>query len=153
MNANRKAFLDMIAHSEGTSKIGRNNGYDVLVGSTVTRMIRVDDLSRHPRITVQIRQGLWSSAAGRYQFIWPTWAALRDKLHLPDFGTDSQDRAALALIEEQGALQMVDKGEITDAINACSNIWASLPGAGYGQHENDMASLVSVYQQRGGHLA
>ncbi len=153
MNANRKAFLDMLAHSEGTSKIGKNDGYDVLVGSTTSRMIRIDDLSHHPRITVQVRAGLWSSAAGRYQFIWPTWAELQRKLHLPDFGRDAQDRAALALVEDAGALQMVDKGEISDAINACSRIWASLPGAGYGQHENDMASLVSVYQQRGGHLA
>ena len=153
MTANRHAFLDMIAYSEGTSKIGKNDGYDVLVGSKPNNMIRIDDLSRHPRITVQIRAGLWSSAAGRYQFIWPTWSRLQAKLRLTDFGRDSQDRAALALIDECGALQMIDKGEIADAINACSPIWASLPGAGYGQHENDMAALIAIYQLKGGHLA
>ena len=28
---------------------------------------------------------------------------------------------------------MIDRGDIRQAIDRCSNIWASLPGAGYGQ--------------------
>ena len=151
--ANRKAFLDMLAHSEGTSKIGKNDGYDVIVGSKPNNIIRIDDLSEHPRVTVQVQAGLWSSAAGRYQFIWPTWRGLMAKMHLPDFGRDSQDRAALALIDEHGALQMIDKGEIADAINACAPVWASLPGAGYGQNEHSLSALIAVYQLKGGHLA
>ena len=27
---------------------------------------------------------------------------------------------------------MIDRGDIRQAIDRCSNIWASLPGAGYG---------------------
>lgn len=153
MRANTKAFLDMIAHSEGTSKLGKNNGYDIIVGSKPNNIIRIDDLSRHPRVTVQIRQGLWSSAAGRYQFIWPTWSVLSVQLGLKDFSPESQDKAAIELIRECGALEMVDKGEITDAINACSKIWASLPGAGYGQRENKLEDLLAFYQKSGGHLA
>ena len=34
---------------------------------------------------------------------------------------------------ERGALPMIDRGDIRQAIDRCSNIWASLPGAGYGR--------------------
>ena len=40
---------------------------------------------------------------------------------------------ALQQIKERGALPMIDRGDIRQAIDRCSNIWASLPGAGYGQ--------------------
>ena len=43
---------------------------------------------------------------------------------------------ALQQIKERGALPMIDRGDIRQAINRCSNIWASLPGAGYGQFEH-----------------
>ena len=34
--------------------------------------------------------------------------------------------------ELNGALPMIDRGDIRQAIDRCSNIWASLLGAGYG---------------------
>ena len=36
-------------------------------------------------------------------------------------------------IKERGAFTMIDRGDIRQAIDRCSNIWASLPGAGYGR--------------------
>ena len=45
----------------------------------------------------------------------------------------SRDAVALRQIKERGALPMIDRGDIRQAIDRCSNIWASLPGAGYGQ--------------------
>ena len=42
----------------------------------------------------------------------------------------------------RGALPMIDRGDIRQAIDRCSNIWASLPGAGYGQFEHKADSLV-----------
>ena len=36
---------------------------------------------------------------------------------------------ALQQIKERGALPMIDRGDIRQAIDRCSNIWASLPGA------------------------
>ena len=39
-------------------------------------------------------------------------------------------------IKGRGALPMIDRGDIRQAIDRCSNIWASLPGAGYGQFEH-----------------
>ena len=34
---------------------------------------------------------------------------------------------ALQQIKERGALPMIDRGDIRQAIDRCSNIWASLP--------------------------
>ena len=45
----------------------------------------------------------------------------------------SQDAVALQQIKERGALPKIDRGDIRQAIDRCSNIWASLPGAGYGR--------------------
>ena len=52
---------------------------------------------------------------------------------LPETSSESQDAVALQQIKERGALPMIDRGDIRRAIDRCSNIWASLPGAGYGQ--------------------
>ena len=41
------------------------------------------------------------------------------------------------------ALPMIDRGDIRQAIDRCSNIWASLPGAGYGQFEHKADSLIT----------
>ena len=49
---------------------------------------------------------------------------------------------ALQQIKERGALPMIDRGDIRQAIDRCSNIWASLPGAGYGQFEHKADSLI-----------
>ena len=43
---------------------------------------------------------------------------------------------ALQQIKERGALPMIDRGDIRQAIDRYANIWASLPGAGYGQFEH-----------------
>ena len=49
----------------------------------------------------------------------------------------SQDAVALQQIKERGALPMIDRGDIRQAIGRYpGNIWASLPGAGYGQFEH-----------------
>ena len=50
--------------------------------------------------------------------------------------SEKWDAVALQQIKERGALPMIDHGDIRQAIDRCSNIWASLPGAGYGQFEH-----------------
>ena len=37
---------------------------------------------------------------------------------------------------------MIDRGDIRQAIDRCSNIWASLAGAGYGQFEHKAAAWL-----------
>ena len=44
---------------------------------------------------------------------------------------------------------MIDRGDIRQAIDRCSNIWASLPGAGYGQFEHKADSLILKIQRSG----
>ena len=41
---------------------------------------------------------------------------------------------------------MIDRGDIRRAIDRCSNIWASLPGAGYGQFEQ-ADSLIAKFKE------
>ena len=54
-------------------------------------------------------------------------------------------------IKERGALLMTDRGDIRQAIDRCSNIWASLPGAGYGQcSEHKADSLIAKFKAAGG---
>lgn len=161
MNKNRKAFLDMIAFSEGVREgqhpLTVNDGYDVIV-TGVDGPETFTDYSAHPfaagRKPKQINtKGLYSTASGRYQFMRVHWDHYRKQLALPDFGPESQDLWAIQLIRERCALPLIDGGKFTEAVRACSNLWASLPGAGYGQHENKLNRLETAYLSAGGQLA
>ena len=57
---------------------------------------------------------------------------------------------ALQQIKERGALPMIDRGDIRQAIDRCSNIWASLPGAGYGQFEHKADRPDCKFKETGG---
>ena len=57
---------------------------------------------------------------------------------------------ALQQIKERGALPMIDRGDIRQAIDRCSNIWASLPGAGYGQFEHWADGPQLPFKEAGG---
>ena len=140
------AFLDLLSWSEGTHLYGADDGYNVLVGGKT-----FDSYADHPRIYVPLsRYKITSSAAGRYQFLAKTWDALKAKLGLTDFGPLSQDKAAIQLIRERKALLDIRSGDIRAAIGKCRNIWASLPGAGYGQREHKMTDLLREYSKAGG---
>ena len=67
---------------------------------------------------------------------------------LKDFSPESQDAVALQQIKERGALPMIDRVDICQAIDRCSNIWASLPGAGYGRFEHKADSLIANSKKR-----
>lgn len=148
---NLKAFLDMLAWSEGTDN-GRqqtqNHGYDVIVGGSV-----FTDYSDHPRQLVVLSKTLKSTAAGRYQLLSRYWDAYRKQLGLKDFSPDSQDAVAIQQIKERRALPDIESGDIKTAIGKCANIWASLPSAGYGQHEHKIDDLLNKYQKCGGTLS
>ena len=147
MTPNQKAFLDMIALSE----IGKPlldisyNGYNVIVGSTPSNPHLFDSYADHPNVLVDLGHGLKSTAAGRYQILYRWWEPYKKMLGLPDFSPESQDKVALQQIKERGAFDDIENGNIESAITKCSNIWASLPGNDYGQHENNMQALVDAY--------
>ena len=140
INNQRKAFLDMLAWSEGTDngrQKTRNHGYDVIVGELFT------DYSDHPRKLVTLNPKLKSTGAGRYQLLSALVGCLPQAAWPERLLSKSQDAVALQQIKERGALPMIDRGDIRQAIDRCSNIWASLPGAGYGQFEHKADSLIA----------
>lgn len=145
---NLRAFLSMIAASEGTDDGSNkiiNKGYGTIVGGD-----NFTDYSNHPGKLVWLKPGLASTAAGRYQLLKRYWDVYKKQLSLPDFGPDSQDAVAIQQIKECKALDDIENGRIPLAISKCAHIWASLPGAGYNQHENDLGSLLAVYKKDGG---
>ncbi|WP_275146634.1 glycoside hydrolase family 104 protein [Citrobacter freundii] len=148
INPQRKAFLDMLAWSEGTDN-GRqqtkNHGYDVIVGGSL-----FTSYADHPRKLVTLNPKLKSTAAGRYQLLARYWDAYSKQLGLNDFSPANQDAVALQQIKERGALPLIDRGDIRQAIDRCSNIWASLPGAGYGQFEHKADALIAKFKAAGG---
>ena len=57
---------------------------------------------------------------------------------------------ALQQITSVALYLAIDRGDIRQAIDRCSNIWASLPGAGYGQFEHKADSLIAKFKEAGG---
>lgn len=145
--SNLDAFLTMIAVSEGTELIG-DHGYNCLVGGTL-----FDSYADHPRIKVTLSPTLTSTAAGRYQILERYYDAYKQILGLKDFSPSAQDEIAEQMIRERGAFADVAAGRFDVAVAKCANLWASLPGAGYGQHENTLANLQEAFTAAGGQLA
>ena len=149
---NLVAFLDTIAYSEGTDKPGqptKDRGYDVLVGGGL-----FTGYADHPRKLIDLpRLGIKSTAAGRYQILVRYYDVYKTQLGLSDFSPSSQDKIAVQLIRECKALDDIDTGRITEALRKCRSRWASLPGAGYGQHEHKVDTLIAVFKRRGGIIA
>ena len=75
--------------------------------------------------------------------------AYRKQLGLKDFSPKSQD-AVFAADYDVALYLRIDRGDIRQAIDRCSNIWASLPGAGYGQFEHKADSLIAKSGAVGG---
>jgi muramidase (phage lysozyme) len=147
MIANLKAFLDMLASSEGTKGRG-DDGYNVIVGGELFK-----SYADHPRKLVHLNAHLESTAAGRYQLLARYFDAYKAQLKLTDFSPVSQDTIAVQQIAERKALPDIEAGRIETAIYKCSNIWASLPGNNYGQHQNSISKLLAYYKAAGGQLA
>ena len=159
---NVRAFLTLIGYSEGTEQA--LDPYRVVYGYKHT----IRDFSDHPAVTGEwtgerlsdalcraagFGPGCISTAAGRYQIIRPTWLSAKSALGLTDFTPESQDRAALWLIEQGGALDDVRAGRVGDAVSKVRRTWASLPASGWGQPERSMPSLIAAYTSAGGTLA
>lgn len=149
MNHQRRAFLDMIAMCEIGEALLResDSGYDVLVGATPAKPLLFVGYDRHPNV---LNKALNSTAAGRYQILYRYWTHYQKLLGLPDFSPASQDAYALHILKEQQALAPLDEGDLSGAIERCANIWASLPGASYGQPTRSMAYCRRAFEAAGG---
>ncbi|WP_296258451.1 MULTISPECIES: glycoside hydrolase family 104 protein [unclassified Pseudomonas] len=154
------AFLDMLAWSElGADYLARSDdGYNVIVTGTDGVLELFSDYTTHPfangrKSKVFSKSGQTSNASGRYQFMLKDYVHYRAQLRLPDFSPVSQDRWAIQLIKERRALEDIKNGAIESAVQKCRNIWASLPGAGYGQREHRFEDLIAHYIAAGGEVA
>lgn len=150
--SNIDAFLSMLAHSEGTALIG-DRGYNVLVGSTIRQPLLFGSYKDHPRTKIQLKPDLVSTAAGRYQILVRFFDAYSKQLNLQDFSPRSQDAIALQMIRERDAIKDIEAGRFDVAVEKVKGIWASLPGAGYNQHENQLADLRDAFVREGGQIA
>lgn len=145
-NTNMQAFLRAVRLGEGTSD---EAGYNRIVGGGT-----FSDDSVHPHVKVFIpKYQVYSTAAGAYQIIWPTWASLCKEYTFPDFSPESQDEAAVALIAGRHALNDVLAGDLKAAVQKCSAEWASLPGSTAGQRTEDFNAVQQVFLSNGGKLA
>lgn len=159
-DANVQAWLATLRHTEGTDR--QANPYAVVYGYAFT----VSDFSMHPAdprrganrwgggaITRGAYAGKTSTAAGAYQFNWPTWSDAVRALGLPDFSPASQDAAAVWLTDKCGALDAVKAGDMASACAAASSRWASLPGSTAGQGGSALEAVEDTFTDAGGTLA
>jgi len=133
----RKAFLKTINWAEGSP------GYNQLFS-----YVPYNNLGPHPGIKIPFGS-TYSTAAGAYQFLFNTWHEVIKRLGIDDFmSAENQDQAALERINQRGALQDLDKGDIASAVNKLSWEWASLPPARYGgQSARSVADVISKYNE------
>ena len=156
---NVAAFLYMIRASEHRfpADVQNNACYQIFYGGK-----KFYDLSDHPVITGELAPvplpehmckaaGLnspcFSTAAGAYQMIRPTWTRMRDQLGLPDFSIESQDRAAVELLRQNGIVDMIEAGEIEAAIKKAGKVWAGLPGNTYQQSPRQLQYALDRFAE------
>jgi muramidase (phage lysozyme) len=144
-SVNQRAFLDMIAVSEGTAGKG-DDGYNILFGGQI-----FSGYEDHPRQHITIGT-ITSTAAGRYQLLARYFDAYKASLGLTDFSPLSQDIIALQQIRETRAIPLIEAGNLEAAIERVAHLYASFPGAGYGQHEQRVGLLTRAYTDAGGIL-
>lgn len=125
---NVRIMLDLISRAEG------NTDYDTIVGGG-----KFKDFSTHPNTTVKIKSRdkiISSDAAGRYQIMGFNWGPYSKRLGLKDFSPESQDKIAVAMLADRGALDSVLKGDFKSAVKKTGSQWTSLPSTdiiqGYG---------------------
>lgn len=135
----RRALLNTIRFAEGTWSQGKN-GYKVLFGGSLFH-----DLSRHPNKTIH-RWPYSSAAAGAYQFLPTTWRMAKKALQLRNFQPDSQDQAALYLIQRRKALGLADRGQFTrELAHRLAPEWSSFPThSGKSYHGQPVRSFLSL---------
>lgn len=158
-DANVAAFLAAIRRFESEDS---PRGYRMLYGGQL-----FTDTSKHPAAgtwkgaplpdamcrAAGFGPGCVSTAAGAYQFILPTWQNVARRLGLADFSPESQDRAAVQLLADAGALVPIQLGQFDTGLTRARRTWASMPAAGWGQAEASRASWATAYTTAGGNIA
>ena len=119
--AARYALTNTIRRVEGTSG---PDGYRTMFGGG-----KFDDMSKHPGL-MQHGGGHSSDAAGAYQFLSTTWDDVARNIELPDFGPESQERAADFLMNRRGVdpnVRIMNFEDWKKTGNRLAPEWAGLP--------------------------
>lgn len=136
-NANVSAMLQVIGDCEGAK-------YNTLFGGGT-----FNDFSKHPNKVI-CRNGLCSTAAGKYQFLFKTWNEVQKKLGLKDFSPKSQDIAAVYLIARRRALKNLIDGDLPIVLKKLSYEWASIPPSRYGQKTRSEKYIYDRFKRYSG---
>ena len=112
INNQRKAFLDMLAWSEGTDN-GTSGKPEIMVMNTAVGGELFTDYSDHRKlVTLNPKLKLTGALTLPASSCW--WDARKEAslVHL----SEKSDAVALQQIKERGALPMIDRGDIRQAI-------------------------------------
>jgi hypothetical protein len=138
-----KGLLDIIAKGEsgaagynamnqgGNKKTGiLGSGHsEKIIGKKLTEMT-VGEVQQRGKLPMRHEDRIF--AAGRYQIIPETLDGLVKQgiVSLSDkFDEATQDKLGTALIQQSGALEMAEQGNLIEAQNRLSKIWAAIPDA------------------------
>lgn len=119
-NQNQQKFLAFLGKAEGAE-------YDTIVGGRQ----KMTHFKEHPNIVGLRTKDGPSTAAGRYQITGTTYRDVAPQLGITDFSPESQDKVALHLISQKGAMDDVTSGNFKGAISKLGGVWASLPSSKY----------------------
>lgn len=115
---NVQKMLNLIGKAEGAD-------YDTIVGGKK----KITDFSAHPNIVgLRTAQGP-SKAAGKYQITKNTYDRYAKKLGLRDFSPETQDKIAVQILHDTGALKDIVKGKFKSAVEKAGGTWMSLPSS------------------------
>lgn len=93
-----------------------------------------------------------TSAAGAYQFLNDSWGDMEKGLGLTDFTPNSQDIAAVGLLDRAGALDNVLSGDVKGFVRDANGTWASLPGSPYNQPTRSQSFVQNAWNNYGPQL-
>jgi hypothetical protein len=163
---NVRSFLSVIRHTEGTEPNPHGHDPYRTVYSYAFELASLThhpsdpalggarwpgkELPRHYCRALGFRGRCYSTAAGAYQMIWPTWSRPRTRLGLPDFGARSQDLACVWLLQDCGALEPLLRGDLLVTLQHASREWASLPWSTSGQPKYTIDRVREIYAAAGG---
>jgi lysozyme len=164
--ANVRAFLCAIKHTEGTDP--NPHGHDPYrtvygYGFQIAQLTHHpadpalgparwpgEELPAHYCRQLGFKGKCYSTAAGAFQMIWPTWDSPRRVMQLADFSPRSQDLAAVWILERCGALSHIVRGEVVMALQYASREWASLPWSTSGQPKYTIDRVHEIFAAAGG---
>ena len=111
----------MLAWSEGTDN-GRQKT-EIMVNDVIVGGELFTDYSDHPRKLVTLNLKNSNQQAPDATSFFPLVDVYRKQLGLKDFSPKSQDAVAVAVAQGAWRLPMIDRSDIRQAIDRCSNIW------------------------------